>query len=222
MEYGFQIAFEAAWDAYKSGSSPIGVSILNARGEVLAVGRNQVHTPAEGGNTIAMHQLAHAEANAILQISEETVPNMHPDIRSYTLYTILEPCPFCFGAIVMGSIRHVKFAARDKLGGAAALNNSLDYIKNKKITVEGPFPQLEIIQVALATCFELESIANPNKRKYSGDLARLLRRSVDLWRTYCPDGTRIGEQMYKDGILKQLAAENKNFLTVKDYVNSAC
>jgi len=29
------------------------------------------------------------------------------NIRTFTLYTTLEPCPLCFGAIVMGSIRNV-------------------------------------------------------------------------------------------------------------------
>jgi len=40
----------------------------------------------------------------------------------------------CFGAIAMGSIKNVKYAARDNYAGATSLNTSIDYIKNKPIT----------------------------------------------------------------------------------------
>lgn len=148
VERGFQVAFEAAWSAYQAGTIPIGAScILNEHEEVVVVSRNQIF--AGGAGLISFHQLAHAEINAILQISEMTTPNLHANIRQYTLYTTMEPCPLCFGAIVMGSIRFVKYAARDRWAGAVALNEALCYIQRKNISVEGPFAACEVVQIAM-------------------------------------------------------------------------
>ena len=205
MEKGFKIAFEAAWEAYKSGTIPIGACILNEKNDDVAIGKNQVCCEGDGVNSVALHQLAHAEINAVLQLSEQTKPNLHPNIRKYTLYAVMEPCPLCFGAIVMGSIRNVKFAARDGFAGAASLNDSLEYIKRKKINVEGPFDELEHIHIAIQTCYELENATN-------------IRRLIDKWQEDCPLGVQIGEKLYNEGILKQFADENKPFEAVLEYI----
>ena len=186
----------------------LGACVLNHENEVAAIGKNQVFCECDGINPIGLHQLAHAETNAILQLSEQTRPNLHPNIRSYTLYTVMEPCPLCFGAIVMGSIRNVKFAARDGFAGAAALNNSLEYIKNKKINVEGPFGALEYIHIAMQTCFELE-----NGKLHTS-------RLIERWRGDCSYGVELGEKMHKGGILKQFSAENKPFEAVLEYIRN--
>ena len=175
---GFQIAFDTAWEAYKAGSTPIGACIVNEIEDVVAIGRNQIH--AVGDGILSFHQLAHAEANAILKVSEETTPNQHPNIRQYSLYTTMEPCPFCFGAIVMGSIRNVKFAARDGIAGATTLNEAIDYIKSKKISVEGPFYELELVQIAMQTCFGISKYKNAEK-------------VINNWSVYCPKGVDIGK-----------------------------
>lgn len=208
MENGFLIAFETAWKAYKIGSTPIGASVINEKEEVVAIGQNQIQAKSNNeSNIISLHQLAHAETNAILQLSEETVPNLHPNIRKYTLYAVMEPCPFCFGAIVMGSIRNIKFAARDGIAGATALNNSIDYIKNKSIKVIGPYPELEIIQIAIQSCFEIE------RHKHA-------ERLLNNWSQYCPKGVAIGKTMYENGILKKMALHNEQFEKVRDYILS--
>ena len=178
--------------------------MVNAQGEVVAVGRNQIGCAGDGINPLAAHQLAHAEANAILQLSEEGMPNLHPDIRQYTLYAVMEPCPFCFGAVVMGSIRNVKFAARDGHGGATSLNDASAYIRSKKIKVEGPFPDLERWEIAMLSCFELEHRAS----KYL----------LDVWRKDCPSGVSLGERMHKDRILYEYALSEEPFAAVLDYM----
>jgi tRNA(adenine34) deaminase len=190
IEQGFQLAFNEAWEAYQKNTIPIGVVILNNDGKIMATGRNQVS--ADGDGLIRYHQIAHAEINAILKLSEINDEIIHKSIRTYTLYSTMEPCPLCFGAIVMGSIRNVKYAARDSWAGAAALNNSIDYIKNKNIMVSGPFIELEIVQIAMQTCYELQT-RNP--------------RTVDMllsnWKNICKTGVNIGEYLYKNNILKE-------------------
>ena len=42
----------------------------------------------------------------------------------------------CFGTMVMMNIRNIYFAARDGFAGATALNDKLDYIKNKNIILK--------------------------------------------------------------------------------------
>ena len=130
LEYGFQIAFQKAWEAYKNNTIPIGVAILSKTDDVMVTGQNQIYTSGDG--LINLHQIAHAEINAILKLSEITDPDIKSNIRTFTLYSTMEPCPLCFGAIVMGSIRNVKYAARDNYAGATELNHSIEYIKNKK------------------------------------------------------------------------------------------
>ena len=153
LEKGFQFAFREAWEAYKNSTIPIGVAIMNEADSLMATGQNQIYT--EGDGLISLHQIAHAEINAILKLSEITDHNIYSKIRTFTLYSTMEPCPLCFGAIVMGSIKNVKYAARDNYAGAAALNDSIAYIRNKKITVTGPFEELEVVQIALQTCHEM-------------------------------------------------------------------
>ena len=202
IEKGFQVAFNTAWSAFVNGSIPIGACVLNENNEVVAVGRNQVH--AGGDGTISYHQLAHAEANAILELSEVAEPNQHPNIRKYTLYTTMEPCPFCFGAIVMGSIRNVKYAARDRFAGATALNSAIHYIKRKNIVFEGPFEDIEIVQIALQTCFEMSS--------------RNAEILINAWQEDCPAGVRTGKHLYKSGDLYALARQNVEVSVVYDFI----
>ena len=200
LEKGFQVAFETAWVSYGLKNIPIGASILNENGDIVAVGQNQIQ--AKGSGILSFHQLAHAEANAILQLSEVMQPNLHPNIRNYTLYAVMEPCPFCFGAIVMGSIRHLKFAARDGWAGATNINQSIDYIKMKGITVEGPFKKLEFVQIAIQTCFEIEqgcTIHNP---------------VLEKWNLYCANGVSLGKKLAEDKILDKYAKESMPFSTV--------
>jgi tRNA(adenine34) deaminase len=202
IEKGFQIAFDTAWKAFMSGTMPIGACILNENEDILAIGQNQIY--AEGDGILSFHQLAHAEANAILKISEALNPNQHPNIRKYILYTTMEPCPFCFGAIVMGSIRNVKFAARDGWAGATALNNSLNYIKAKNIVVEGPFRENEIVQIAIQTYHLLK--------------VGVGEQVINAWDEDCPVGVEIGRKLFEKEELDKLMDQNVSAHRVYEFV----
>ena len=189
IDKGFQIAFQKAWEAYNNNTVPIGVAILDAEQNLVATGQNQIYTDGDG--LLKYHQLAHAEINAILKLSEITDPTIKKHIRTYTLYSTMEPCPLCFGAIVMGSIRNVHFAARDSYAGATALNESLGYIKNKGIKVSGPFGELETVQIALQTCYELQR----------GSYVDVLLPS---WKQISERGVLLGERLHKEHILQDM------------------
>ena len=205
IEQGFQIAFSEAWEAYKNNTIPIGVAILDTEGDVMATGRNQVS--ADGDGLLKYHQIAHAEINAILKLSEIKDENIHKNIRTYTLYSTMEPCPLCFGAVVMGSIRNVKYAARDNWAGATSLNESIDYIKNKNITVSGPYAELEMVPIAMQTYYELQA-CNP--------------RTADIlltnWRKINETGVTAGELLFKNNILENMT--QKSFCDVYNVILS--
>ncbi len=176
LEPQWQAAFTMAWEAFVDGTVPIGAVIVDCDGCIVSTGRNRIRSADAPSPQIAGHKIAHAEINAILQVQEDT----HPDIRGYTLYTTLEPCPLCFGAIVMGNLRHFAFAARDRVAGATLLVDAIDFIRDKGIRAEGPFPVMEGVQIAWHTVF-------------------CLRRSVglrllDAWAIDCPEGVVLGRE----------------------------
>ncbi len=147
----------------------------------------QTNTPVIYGSS-----LAHAEINAIVQLKRKE----HPNIRSYTLYSTTEPCILCFGAIVMGNIRHFKFAARDRHAGATRYNEHSGYIKSKNIVVEGPHDKLEAVQIALATYYELDKNL-PNHEHIISQM------ELD-----CPKGVSAGTELFSQSMLRQLVKEN--------------
>lgn len=210
LTLGFKTAFETAWDGYKAGSKPIGAAIVDTANVVVASGRNQCND--DGTGLIARHQLAHAEANAILRISEMAMPDRYLHLGDYTLYSTLEPCPFCFGAIVMGSIRHLAFGARDRLAGAAILNKAMGYIEDQNISIDGPFYEPEIVQIALLVCYEIETVADP----------KTLARMLGSWNRDCAVGVEIGRLLAAEAILPAaIAADEPMSAIFDDIINIA-
>lgn len=108
---------------------------MNKTGEIIAKGRSLLYENKGEVGEIVRHKLAHAELNAILKVSEFDYPN----IRKFSLYSTTEPCPLCFGALVMANIRDLKFAVRDRYAGGTKLNEKSEYIASKKINITGPF-----------------------------------------------------------------------------------
>lgn len=193
LELGWQMAFSKAWDAYCSNTIPIGAVILNENNELVSIGQNMICVDQADEPVIYGSSLAHAEINAIIQLKLKE----HPNIRSYTLYSTTEPCILCFGAIVMGNIRHCKFAARDRYAGATKFNEQGEYVKSKNIKVDGPHEKLEEIQVALATYYELD-------KKLSNHEHIISQMAID-----CPKGVAAGRGLFNDSILNQLVEENR-------------
>ncbi|MDF2544498.1 MAG: nucleoside deaminase [Herbinix sp.] len=200
LEVGWQAAFGSAWNAFKEKTIPIGAAIVNEQDVLVSTGQNKIYSKQGNPKEIYQHHLAHAEINAILKLNEEE----HPNIRQYTLYAVMEPCPLCFGAIVMGSIRHVKYAARDTWAGATILNSRSEYIQSKKIKVEGPFADLEKIQIALQTYFEYE--------RFRTDIV------VKRWETHCETGVKLGRNLFAAGTLRKFANDNCTAGHVMDYM----
>ena len=86
--------------AGRAGELPIG-AVLVLDGEILSRGRAR-HQEAKS-------QLGHAELNALLNGGEK----LWTDYKRAILFTTVEPCPMCLGAIVMADVPHIIYALHD-------------------------------------------------------------------------------------------------------------
>ena len=99
-------ALELAQEAEESGEVPVGCVVV-VDGEIVGEGRN---SPID-----LIDPTAHAETLALRQASLATANYRLTDA---TLYTTLEPCPMCAGALVAARVKTLVFGARDlRFGG---------------------------------------------------------------------------------------------------------
>lgn len=100
-------ALELAYKAEESGEVPVG-AVLVLDNQIIGEGYNQ---------PIFLHDVsAHAEIMA-LRSASQSVKNYR--LPGSTLYTTLEPCIMCAGAIIQARVQRVVFAAWDERAGAA-------------------------------------------------------------------------------------------------------
>jgi tRNA(adenine34) deaminase len=103
----FQRAIELATEAEKQGNLPIG-SVIALEGEIIAEGKNAIWSPK-------LSLTRHAEVEALRQVPEHLMERS----REMTLYTTLEPCLMCAGAILLHGIGRVLYGSADHYGGAS-------------------------------------------------------------------------------------------------------
>ena len=108
----WQMSFELAWQSYRSGSVPEGAVLVDRRGMVMGRGRNTAYDDGAGGHPISGTLLAHGCVNALLALEPTD------RYEDYTLYTTLEPCAMCAGAVITTTVGRVRFAASDPYAGA--------------------------------------------------------------------------------------------------------
>jgi tRNA(adenine34) deaminase len=101
-------ALELAWDSARAGSLGIGAVITNAQGCIVATGRNRLAETDAGDDHLAGTSLAHAELNALAKLRWGTHGDDHLE-----LWTTLEPCLQCAGAIRQAPIAEVHVLAPD-------------------------------------------------------------------------------------------------------------
>ncbi|WP_425446964.1 nucleoside deaminase [Dethiothermospora halolimnae] len=179
MSEPWKVCFEEAWEAYCSGSIPIGAVIVSKNGEIISKGRNMIYEDIKEPRRLSKSRLAHAEMNAIYNCEEE--------VKNTIIYSTMEPCVMCFGAIVMNSIKEVNYAARDGVAGGVNLKNS--FIEKRGIKINKHNPQLEIVQLVIKTDYIYRN---------RGDRAEEL---LSVWEKTCPVGIQIGRQWYKENRL---------------------
>ncbi len=105
----FRRAIRLALEAEKQGNLPIG-AVIALDGEIVAEGQNAIWVPAFNANR-------HAEIEALRQVPA----HLWEHARRMTLYTTLEPCLMCAGAILLHGIGRVLYGSADWYGGASGV-----------------------------------------------------------------------------------------------------
>ena len=109
-------AIKEARAALGRGDRPIGAVIVH---DERIVGRASNHE-------FTLHsKFEHAETRAMRSCAQYLFEHSNECI----LYTTLEPCVMCLGAIVMGNIRHVVYGAADPGAGGTEMYNRVDYVR---------------------------------------------------------------------------------------------
>lgn len=101
------VAIAQARAAQAAGEVPIGCVIVSSAGEILARGENRVLRTSD--------PTAHAEVVA-LRAAGMALGNYR--LLGCTLYSTLEPCAMCAGAILHARIARLVFGAPDPKAGA--------------------------------------------------------------------------------------------------------
>lgn len=201
----WRAAFEEAWDAYRNGSVPIGAALADENGAVIARGRNRLMELQTPPGHVCHSELSHAELNTLLQVSRRD----HPDIRSYVLYTTVEPCPLCMGALVMSNLRSLRFAARDGWAGSTSNSLQMPYVAAKKLNVEGPIAGLGDINTVLNA--ERAIAQNP-------DPGNVL---IARWSQDYPAAIAVAQRWYAEGTLTRASEEHRDAAWVFDAIAEA-
>ncbi len=102
-----QTAIEAAEAAQNFGEIPIGACLIDKNGELLAVAGNRMITDCD--------PTAHAE---ILILREAAAKIGNYRLTETTVYTTIEPCAMCAGALVNARVKRLVFGAHDERFGA--------------------------------------------------------------------------------------------------------
>lgn len=190
-------AFDLAWISYKKDTIPIGAVITDIDGHIVSEGRNRIFDK-DSSHPLSGTYMAHAEMTAMSQLIEDE----HPGIRSYILYTTMEPCPMCFGTMLMMHIGKLVYAAHDRFAGATELKDKIEYTKRKTMGIEFAGGDLEVFQLVLQTAFEI--------RRNHPRVNDVLSSWVETNST----AVELGRQLYNE----QFFSEDWGIASIYDYV----
>ena len=126
-EFLMREALVQAKKALKKGEVPIGAVVVLGD-EIIGRGYNQPMTTKD--------PTAHAEIIALKEASNR-LDNYR--LNEAIIYTTLEPCLMCAGALVHARIKKIIFAAQDTKSGVVVNNGGLiqSEFLNHKVSVEG-------------------------------------------------------------------------------------
>jgi tRNA(adenine34) deaminase len=108
-------ALAEAEAAGRAGERPIGAALVVA-GQIVSCGRPR--------QSELRSQLAHAELEA-LQCGGEPLWERYSEA---VLFTTVEPCPLCLGAVVMADVPHIVYALHDPLVQTRRLIEGSPYV----------------------------------------------------------------------------------------------
>lgn len=129
-KYFLEQTIEIAMNNLEDGGGPFGAIVVNQQNEVIGTGRNLV--------TKHNDPTAHAEILAIRNACSQIGSFRLDDC---VLYTSCEPCPMCLGAIYWAKLKHVYYAADQKMAAEGGFADAFIYdeIEKEKTNRQIPF-----------------------------------------------------------------------------------
>jgi tRNA(adenine34) deaminase len=118
----FQRAIRLALEAEKENNLPIG-AVISLDGRIIAEGKNAIWFPKFNPNR-------HAEIEALRNVPQE----LWKHSRNMTLYTTLEPCLMCTGAILLHHIGRIMYGSSDDYGGASLVIGHMPTYFEKEVS----------------------------------------------------------------------------------------
>ncbi len=100
-------ALRAASEAGERGEVPIGACVVTNDGRILAIAGNRTRTDCD--------PTAHAEIIALREAAR-TFGNYR--LTDTALYSTIEPCAMCAGALIQARVKRLIYGARDERFGA--------------------------------------------------------------------------------------------------------
>jgi tRNA(adenine34) deaminase len=118
----FQRAIRLALEAEKENNLPIG-AVISLDGRIIAEGKNAIWSPKFNPNR-------HAEIEALRNVPQE----LWKHSRRMTLYTTLEPCLMCTGAILLHHIGRIMYGSSDDYGGGSLVFGHMPTYFEKEVS----------------------------------------------------------------------------------------
>jgi tRNA(adenine34) deaminase len=201
----WQKSFEQGWIAYQSGSVPIGAVVTDGTDHICSIGRSRSNEQtSDDPRHIHGNLLSHAEVNALLSFNDSQY-----DPHECLLYTTVEPCPLCIGAVCMARIKKIMYAARDPYAGSIDLLDANAYLRAKEISSEGPMTgDLENIVIGIQVDFFLRA-----KR-------RSLHPLMKAWEKVLPKGVELGKELVRSNILLVMSDRGASAKDIFDSIHS--
>lgn len=194
LSQAWQKCLSLTWESYCEGSIPIAAILVDPSGSIISSGRNRAYSPdSPTKEYISGSPLAHAELNTLLAVDWSLF-----DRHSLALYTTVEPCPLCIGAVCMCGVKTIRYAARDAWSGSTNLLDASPYLKWKQI--EAIPPQ----DPGLETIIHIFQVDDQLSRKHP--------RADDVlskWSESYPENVLVGRRIFEQGDLQRL--KDKDF-----------
>lgn len=128
----WRAAVDQAWTSYAGGSLGVGAVVTTADGEVVVAGRNRIADEHGPAGRLYGTRLAHAEMDVLAALRDDRSPGL-------SLWTTLEPCLLCVGAILLFDLVDVRIAATDPLWhGTDGLRRLNPFVAEKWPARSGP------------------------------------------------------------------------------------
>ncbi len=147
-EFWMRQALDLAHSAAAAGEVPVG-AVLVSGGVVVGTGYNQpisAQDPSAHAEMIALRSAAQ-------QLGNYRLPGTH-------LYSTLEPCPMCAGALIHARVEHLVYGARDEKWGACGSLLDIPGCQglNHQMTVQGGVLEAEAANL-LRSFFKARRVA---------------------------------------------------------------